>query len=57
MDKILKGVMKYRFTDRKTMVEQFKQVANNPTVRGEENFIHDLSVVCTDLHLSETSAF
>ncbi|XP_067014102.1 beta carbonic anhydrase 1 [Anabrus simplex] len=30
MDRILKGIMKYRQTDRITMVEQFQQVKNNP---------------------------
>lgn len=32
MDRILKGIMKYRQTDKKRMVEQFLQVKNNPTV-------------------------
>lgn len=32
MDRILRGIMKYRRTDRKTMVEQFQQVRDNPKV-------------------------
>lgn len=34
MEKILRGIMKYRQTDRLTMVEQFKQVRNNPTPKA-----------------------
>ncbi|GLG93132.1 hypothetical protein R5R35_012754 [Gryllus longicercus] len=30
MERILRGIMKYRITDRVTMVEQFKQVRDNP---------------------------
>ncbi|XP_049774055.1 beta carbonic anhydrase 1 [Schistocerca cancellata] len=30
MDRILRGIMKYRATDRKTMVEQFQRVRDNP---------------------------
>ncbi|XP_046392794.1 beta carbonic anhydrase 1 isoform X1 [Ischnura elegans] len=30
MDRILRGIMKYRVTDRKTMVEQFVKVRDNP---------------------------
>lgn len=32
MDRILKGIMKYRHYDLKTMVKQFEQVKDNPTV-------------------------
>lgn len=32
MNQILKGIMKYRQTDRVTMVKQFKQVKNDPHV-------------------------
>ncbi|RZF32743.1 hypothetical protein LSTR_LSTR005936 [Laodelphax striatellus] len=34
MDRILRGVMRYRHTDRKTMVEQFIQVKNNPVPKA-----------------------
>ncbi|XP_075216066.1 carbonic anhydrase beta [Lycorma delicatula] len=34
MDRILRGVLKYRQTDRKTMVEQFIQVKNNPVPKA-----------------------
>ncbi|XP_018319432.1 beta carbonic anhydrase 1 [Agrilus planipennis] len=34
MDRILRGIMRYRQLDRKTMVEQFKQVKNNPTPKA-----------------------
>lgn len=33
MDKILKGVLQYRQTFRKSMVEEFKRVADRPEVR------------------------
>lgn len=36
MDRILNGIMKYRETFRTRMVEQFKQVKNNPTVRPSD---------------------
>jgi len=32
MDRILRGIMKYRSTDRKKMVEQFEVVRNRPEV-------------------------
>lgn len=32
MDRILRGIMKYRCTDRKKMVEQFEVVRNRPEV-------------------------
>ena len=32
MDKILKGILKYRHTFRHGMVEQFEQVKDNPAV-------------------------
>jgi hypothetical protein len=32
MDRILRGIMKYRQTDRKKMVEQFEVVRNRPEV-------------------------
>lgn len=32
MDRILKGIMRYRNVKKEKMVEQFKQVKNNPTV-------------------------
>lgn len=32
MERILRGIMKYRRTDRKTMVEQFQQVRDSPVV-------------------------
>lgn len=34
MDKILKGILKYRKTYRAEMVEQFKQVADRPEVKN-----------------------
>jgi hypothetical protein len=34
MDKILKGILKYRKTYRTEMVEQFKQVADRPEVKN-----------------------
>ncbi|XP_026686618.1 uncharacterized protein LOC108253693 [Diaphorina citri] len=33
MDRIFRGIMKYRTTDKKKMVEQFVHVKNNPHVR------------------------
>lgn len=33
MDRIFRGIMKYRRTNRAKMVEQFVQVKNNPEVR------------------------
>lgn len=33
MDRIFRGIMKYRRTNRTKMVEQFVQVKNNPQVR------------------------
>lgn len=37
MDRILRGIMKYRRTDRKTMVEQFQQVRDNPKVSSKSD--------------------
>ncbi|KAJ8891690.1 hypothetical protein PR048_004219 [Dryococelus australis] len=34
MDRILRGIMKYRHTDRKTMVSQFEKVRDHPEVRN-----------------------
>ena len=54
MDRILKGIMRYRQTDKKTMVQQFKQVKNRPEVRNQiwnSVCLHfDTRVTSRDLH-------
>lgn len=37
MDRIFRGIMKYRRTNRTKMVEQFVQVKNNPQVSSKDN--------------------
>lgn len=39
MDKILRGVMKYRVLHRTEMVEQFRKVRDNPVVRNVINIL------------------
>lgn len=34
MEKILRGIMRYRVLDRASMVKQFQEVKDNPTVSG-----------------------
>lgn len=36
MDRILKGVMKYRDVGKDTMLKQFQRVRDNPTVSNEK---------------------
>lgn len=47
MDRILRGIMRYRVLDRASMVKQFQQVKDNPVV----------STICTNLYLYKLVTF
>lgn len=53
MDRIFRGIMKYRQTNRKQMVEQFVHVKNHPEVRHRES--SDRIVIKTTIVLSRAS--
>lgn len=39
MDRLFRGIIKYRNTEKVAMVEQFKEVKNNPIVSPDNMFL------------------
>lgn len=59
MDRILKGIIRYRNVKKEKMVKQFKEVKDNPTVSNfyKKNIFCDMCINFENMRIEERSIF